>query len=127
MDGDEDHSGEVVREVGAIDSRRLRQHVVRLVDDDPMRPADARPQLEQGRQQLGEEARPFGKRNRQQVHRGVGLRFTQDLEDLRDLRWLVAAADREGVRQVLVIAFRIDDAILIPALDQALEHDLHKG
>ena len=112
MDGDEDDAGDVLGERQRGPVAGLRQQVVRLVDHQPVRPAGLRPQAGEVGHELGEEGGPLVQPEAERVDDHVRAGIGKQPEDLLLLRRRRAAADRDGVAEVLVVAFGIEDAEL---------------
>ena len=94
---------------------------MRLVDDDPVRPPGPDPQRRELRQELEEESRPLLEREAGEVHDDVGVGLLERRQDLLDARRAIGSAEDDGLRERPVIAFRIDDARLIPRRRDPLE------
>ena len=103
--------GKLRREAGRVGTSW--EQVVRLVHDQPVRPAGTRFHFQHSRQQLREELRPVRERNAEEIHHGRTLRIAESVGHILHPRQLLGIADVVGELEVRVIPFRIDDEHLI--------------
>ena len=98
------------------------QQVVGLVHDQPVRPAGPRPHLLQARQQRQEERRPVRERQADQVDHRVLVRGSSAAAAPRRRRGRAARVPSDdGLANVLVVPFGVDDAELVSRLGQPLQ------
>jgi hypothetical protein len=121
MHGDEQDLAELRRH-----ARRMtpygRQHVVGLVDDDPVRPPVQHPHRLQLRQQLGAVCGTVLELDPEQVHVHVHVRILQHRQHFAHSRRVVLVADRGEALEAHVVALGIEDADLVVARDEPLDH-----
>ena len=99
---------------------RRADQVVRLVDEDPVRPPRARAKREHLRQELREEPGTLLEVQRLRVHDHVGLELAQELEHLLRKRRCARIAIGDRMLERRVVAFRVEHAELQLLLRHAL-------
>jgi hypothetical protein len=101
--------------------------VVRLVDDDEVGAALVRAQLDQARQQAGEQLRPLLEADRDQAGHHLRRRPRQRQRHLVDRGRALRVADGDGVPEAAPVAFGIDHRALIAGGHDALDEALGRG
>ena len=96
--------------------------MVGLVNDDPVWPAGGRPQFLELRQQGVEEGWPALERNAEQVDNHVLSGLREHVKHFGDTRLALRVAQHDRLCQLRIITFRVDDAELVLALCETLEH-----
>jgi len=95
--------------------------MVRLVDQQPVRPAGSHAHRLQMREKLREVSGAIGERNPEQARVRVYVRVPQHSHDFGDARCALRVTDRDQHREIHIVAFRIDHAHLIQMLGEAFD------
>src|SRR5918996_745930 len=85
---------------------------MRLIDQQPMWPAGARPQVRDFGQQAREEWRPLCQLEGLRVDDDIGADLADQLERFVARRRRLGVADTDGVFQVVIVTFRVEYAEL---------------
>src|SRR5438105_8925200 len=120
MDRDEDQPVQILRQRQRARDPCRRQQVVRLVDQQPVRPPGSGTQLQYARQQRSKKRRPVAQRQPEQIDYQV-LFLLEQLQSLVDAWRPLSVAQNDGALKALVVSFGVKDAELILLLLQALQ------
>ena len=96
--------------------------MVRFVHDKPVRVSNRGPHLLNARKQLIEKCGTILHSHSKQVDDRALFRLAQQTDNLLGCRFLVGIAQADGLFQIGIIAFRIQNAELIAMVQQALHH-----
>ena len=121
MHGDEEHALDGAGNPGRSAAPRFRHEMMRLVGDDPVRPAGFHAQFLQPRERSREELGPLVQRNAEQVHHDALCRCLQHVQHLGDRRRPLGVPQHHGARKRHVVALGIQQTILVAALGESLE------
>jgi hypothetical protein len=120
IDGHEHATPEIAAERRRGLAVNPRQEVMRIVDDQPVRPPKADAQPEDGRQEPFEEPTARRQVERQRADGDVEVPAPQQPDRLVERRRPVLAADDDGALEGLVVALRVDQAEVLPLVDHAI-------
>src|SRR5678815_2064944 len=121
MHGDQHRLAESVRQ-GLTDMAPVEwQHVMGLVEHDPMRAAGSRPHRLQAWEKMPEVLRSVGERYSQQIEIQIQLGVLENSNRLIHGDGIPRASQGKHLGQRPVIAFGIDHADLISTIDESLD------
>jgi hypothetical protein len=124
----EDGCRQRIGRVGVGGFRVCRQHMVCLVDEQPVRPRRPAAELMDRREQPGEESRPLRHRQPQHIDdRGRRHWLAQNIQHLVYDRRPLAIAEHNRVLQVIVVALGVEHADLKMLRGKFLEDGGRQG